>query len=507
MKWCVAAVSAAIFFASGTLSAADDSKQAPHAQGNAQSAPAGDGGADLAAAHALLDSWKGEIEIIEQARHKLNAAWQADPKNPAVLKELERYQVLRKQMLAIQRKTRGGSGIAEVRKILDTWSGQPEVLAQARQALDKVLAGDPFNAYAFIETARLEMMRGYMNNRYAKNGKFVYEVGNFAPSAYRRAIEAIGTARGYDPLAGDVYVMQSYIYFQQAQLDAAEQALKTAESMGATDPRLHLYWADVHFARGNYPAAVERVQRALQGPGDGTKTKVMANTRLASIYQQTGEAEKAIAAHKALIDLEPQNAWIHNNYSAYLCNSLGRNDEAIAEARSALRIMDFGAGHMVLASALYGKWADLVAEHKAGAEPYFDEARRLRPNLDEVMAYGAALPTGERLAKALISKRVSIDARAFDGSTALLIATNLSRNQTVKFLLGLKANPNVADANGWTPLLSAASEGNPEGVDLLLAKGADIRATLSGKDAATLAEQNGYPELAASLRKRMTGRK
>jgi ankyrin repeat protein len=69
-------------------------------------------------------------------------------------------------------------------------------------------------------------------------------------------------------------------------------------------------------------------------------------------------------------------------------------------------------------------------------------------------------------------------------------------------LLGLGANPNISDKAGWTPLLSAADEGNSEIVILLLAKDADVRPTLRGLDAATRAQQRGKTDLAALLRKR-----
>ncbi len=492
-----------LFATCGPLSAAEEPKRDSQAQ-QASSGESAD--AHAAAADALLDSWKGEINVLERARHELEAAWTLDRQNTAAFRVFEHYKVVRKQMYEIQRKTLGGPKVEEVRKVLDSWHGESEILDRARQLLDKLLVDDTFNAYAPIEAARLELLRGYRHNRYAKNGRFIYEVGDYAPGTFERAERKIVETRSYDPLTGDPSVMMAFIAIQKSQLDGAEQWLKQAESKGATDPRRHFYWADVHVARGRYQDAIDRLKRALQEDSNDKTTAIRVHTRLASIYALTGEAEKAMASHKELIKLDPQSAWNHGNYAAYLCQFLGRNDEALKEIRTALRIMDYGNGRLTLADALYGKWADLVAEGNPDADRYFDEARRIKPDLDDVMAYGAALPAGERLAKALVTKWVSIDARArVDGSTALLIATNRGSTPNVKFLLGMKANPNIGDQNGWTPLLSAASDGRTEIVDLLLAKGADTRATLDGKDAAALAEQNGYTGLAASLRKRTEG--
>lgn len=499
----IAAAIAAVLVGYATLSAADQPKPAPQAQ---QAASGESADAHAAEAEALLNSWKGEIEVLERARHELEAAWKIDRQSAAAFKVFEHYQVVRKQMLEIQRKTRGGPRVEEVRRVLDTWHGEPEVLERAQQLLDKLAIDDTYNAYAPIEAARLEMFRGYRNNQYAKSGRFIYVVGNYAPGTLERAERKIGETRNFDPLAGDPSVMLAFIAFQRGQLDATEYLLRQAEAKGATDPRRYLYQADVHVARGKYQEAAELLQRALREQAGDRNAKLLIYPRLANIYDLTGETDKAIASHKTLIQLDPQSAWFHSNYAAFLTDSLGRYDEAIKEIQTALNIMSFGMARENLANALYGKWADLVAKGDPDADRYFDEARKIMPDLDDVMAYRAALPTGERLAKALVGKWVSIDARArIDGSTALLIATNRGSVPNVRFLLNMKANPNIADQRGLTPLLSAASDGRIEIVDLLLAKGADSRATLDGKDAAALAEQNGYPELAASLRKRMEG--
>jgi ankyrin repeat protein len=187
-----------------------------------------------------------------------------------------------------------------------------------------------------------------------------------------------------------------------------------------------------------------------------------------------------------------------------LTSTLDRNDEAIAQASAALKIMNYRFAQKALAWALYRKWAGMVTQGKeAGAEEYFQAALTIDPKLDQVMAYGGSEPAGANLAKALSTKKgVSIDSRAEDGSTALLLATNLNRVKLVQALLDLNANPNLPDRNGWTPLLSAADEGNAEIVSMLLAKGADIRAKKGGWDAAAFAERKGNSELAALLKKR-----
>jgi ankyrin repeat protein len=62
------------------------------------------------------------------------------------------------------------------------------------------------------------------------------------------------------------------------------------------------------------------------------------------------------------------------------------------------------------------------------------------------------------------------------------------------------ADPNASDQKGWTPLISAADEGNHENVKVLLAAGADRKAMRKGMTAAVHAQAKGYPKLAQQIR-------
>lgn len=293
------------------------------------------------------------------------------------------------------------------------------------------------------------------------------------------------------------------------QAEGGAETLAHAEALGTDDPWLNLNWAMIHNARGEYSAAERRWKRVLQSDTDNLQARLTAMDFLLKSYKRAGQHDKVVALYEEQIALDPNDAWLRGNFASYLTDILGRNDEAIEQARAALHIMNYGVGRRTLAMALYRKWADEVAEgNAADAEKYFNEGWALYPRPYLVMAYGASMPAGERLAKALIGQRgVSIDAPAEDGSTALLIATNRDRTRTVQMLLDLNADPNVHDRSGWTPLLSAADHGNAEIVNMLLAKGADVRATIAGWTAAALAERHGYTELATVLRKRATHRR
>ena len=102
--------------------------------------------------------------------------------------------------------------------------------------------------------------------------------------------------------------------------------------------------------------------------------------------------------------------------------------------------MNYPVGRQLLAKASYCRWGELMAQgREAEAEPYFREAQSIQPNLNNVMVYDGSTPNGERLARTLLKKGVSIDARADDGSTALLLAVNRNFPDAVRFLLALHA--------------------------------------------------------------------
>ena len=90
-----------------------------------------------------------------------------------------------------------------------------------------------------------------------------------------------------------------------------------------------------------------------------------------------------------------------------------------------------------------------------------------------------------RIATALVAAGANPNTRSDDGSTALLNAVThivlppnwQSRREMIQFLLDNKAQVNIADWQGVTPLIAAARTADAELVNTLLAAGADIEAT------------------------------
>jgi Flp pilus assembly protein TadD len=394
--------------------------------------------------------------------------------------------------------------VKEIADLLDQWTGQSEILEQAASRLRPILNQNPKNYRALKEVARYQIMLGYRHQTWAQYDGYAYELGAYEPGALEGAEMTIRKALEINPKFAEGFALLGYIQQQQTNLDEAVATFAKAEALGTNDPWLQIYWARTEENRG-YPRVAEaHWKKAADTHTSSPKALAAIRSHLIAEAIKRGDHETAVALYRETIRSRPTNAWTRAEFATYLSESLGRNDEALAEARATLAIMDYTIGHHMLAMILYAKWADLVSEGKVNAaEPYFREAEGIHPDLDDVMVTRGATEKGEKLAKALIAlKGVSIDARYKDGTTALLLATNKNRVATVRYLLDLKANPNIGDRNGWTPLLSAADEGNREIVDMLLQRGADIHARLDGKSAATLAAEKEHFKLAEYLAKR-----
>lgn len=391
--------------------------------------------------------------------------------------------------------------VAQARSLLDSWKGDPAPLTRASAILDKVLEAQPANVEAMKERARLTIMSGYLREVTRDYRGHIYTVGSYLPGTLENAEAILLEALRIKPDFAEGYVLLGHVYVEREKPQEAAQALRKAESLGTDDPWLHLNWASLHESRAEIAASRERWQRVIRQGTANEKARGMAYGFLIVHLRKEGRHEEAIALYREQLARSSNDAWGHGGFASYL-QSLGRYEEAIEQARTALRIMDYGIGRRTLAVCLYSRWGELLmAGRRDEAQPYFDEAYGIYPDLDGVMVLVGQTGRAEALIRALVKeKKVSIDARDRDGSTPLLIAVNTNNPEAVKLLLSLGADPNAVDRKGWTPLISAADEGNEENVKLLLAAGADRKASRKGMTADVHAQVKGYPKLAQLIR-------
>jgi ankyrin repeat protein len=92
-------------------------------------------------------------------------------------------------------------------------------------------------------------------------------------------------------------------------------------------------------------------------------------------------------------------------------------------------------------------------------------------------------------------------AAAFGNVTPLHSALAASSEPIAAMLIDAGADPNARQAGGFTPLHAAAFHGLRDSAQRLLARGADpALVNDEGLDAAALADKQGHPEFAATLR-------
>jgi ankyrin repeat protein len=85
----------------------------------------------------------------------------------------------------------------------------------------------------------------------------------------------------------------------------------------------------------------------------------------------------------------------------------------------------------------------------------------------------AAKNQDQRAIRSLVSQHADVNARADDGSTALLWAAHWNDADTADLLVRAGADPNIANDFGMTPLSQACTNGNASLVRLLLNSGAN----------------------------------
>ena len=102
--------------------------------------------------------------------------------------------------------------------------------------------------------------------------------------------------------------------------------------------------------------------------------------------------------------------------------------------------------------------------------------------------------------RSLVTRRVDVNVRELDGTTALHWAVRANDRDTVALLLGAGAVATVANRYGMTPLWLAANNGNAAMIEALLKAGADANAALpSGETALMVAARSGSADAVKAL--------
>lgn len=100
----------------------------------------------------------------------------------------------------------------------------------------------------------------------------------------------------------------------------------------------------------------------------------------------------------------------------------------------------------------------------------------------------------------LISRGSPVDIRSIDGATPLMIAVQSGSVKQVNFLIDHGADPNAADARGFTSLHRAAEMGKPDIVKILLTRNASSEVEAQGHTPLSLAAAHNHHNIIKLLK-------
>lgn len=275
--------------------------------------------------------------------------------------------------------------VAQARELIDTYYGQRARLQQAALLLKRAWERNPKDAHVYVQAARATVMGAHIR----------FE--QFEPRGMAAYGELLDRALALDPAHAKAHILKAEFFSLNGRFAEELRELETARSLGTKDPWLQLGFGR-HYRKMQDSAKAYEMFNAVSRRGPGTtaserKAYVQSQLKLAEIFDHTAEGVLQIArelAANAERERHPDDAWTPSNWAEFMLDREAFED-AIGHARTALKTMKFRAGDMVLAAALYGRAAQLIAGGKRENDPevavLVADARALRLARDEVLVY------------------------------------------------------------------------------------------------------------------------
>ncbi len=300
-------------------------------------------------------------------------------------------------------------------ELLMGWSETPDGPAQAQRIVDAVIDRNPAAGDAYRVRALILMNTAYL-------------YGNaYEPSALERAERSVDQAIAKSPDNDRAYVLRSRLYRATARPDRAREDVKRAESLAPDNPWMHLAWSDLLFADNQPEAAAKRCRKAEKLRPNDIHVQANAKECLIRHHQIAGRNEEAEKLHLEMIDRGPTRAWSKGNYAGFLQCMPQRYDDAVAQAKAALALMDYGMARRTLAVALYRRWtAQVLAGQQAADEQTWSEARQAGEV--DVAALLEDQCGGKPLYDAMLALRATGRARLYAPAQAIPLAIGAYEN-------------------------------------------------------------------------------
>ena len=232
-------------------------------------------------------------------------------------------------------------GYEEARDILDAYRGRKEELARVAVILKGLLETDPQQPHAYVAMARLRLDGGP-------------PVGDPNPGPD----QLLDKALALDPDFCDAHVIKGRLYFIQDRLADALEVLDRAERLRCKSPWQFIHRAQVYIELQRYGEAATTLERvAVATPeSDGSARAVYVRALASKIWLAFVRSDRDTMqklSREELSLLDGDNAWVFGNVAWSLIDA-GIFDEAISDAREALRRMQYSNAEHALGTALYG---------------------------------------------------------------------------------------------------------------------------------------------------------
>jgi tetratricopeptide (TPR) repeat protein len=289
----------------------------------------------------------------------------------------------------------------QARDILDVYHGRDEDLVRAASITRSLHDAAPSMPHAYVALARLVLDGGaapdLFENFQQKVETALTALGRlvFDPKAAHIVVDApeglLKQALTLDPDLCDAHIALGRLYFVRERYAAALEELDRADRLKCTSPWRLIHKAQVYIEFERFDDAAALLDQVPVASTTSSAVKRAPYVRaLASkiwIAFIRGDRAAMIAlSHEELALLDPDDPWGVGNVAWSLIDA-GVFDEAVANAREALRRMDYGKAKSALGTALYGNelWAATHGSSPRAPSPQqLSEAKGLIGTVDAV---------------------------------------------------------------------------------------------------------------------------
>lgn len=256
------------------------------------------------------------------------------------------------------------SALQQAEALIDAWPERDHALADAQAIVDALLARDPAVSEGYRLRAMIHMRRGFLSGQ------------RYTPDALEHAERSVDRAIALDARNDRAYVLRSQVYEASGRDPQARADLARAEAIAPHNPWVHFGWVDHLIAERKWNEATRRCREGARLRPDDKAIQSYGKACLIDIARHSGDVAGVEALYRAQIADDPARAWPRGEYARFLQCLPGRQDDAIAQARGAIAVMDYPIVHKALAVALYVRWAgEMRAGQRARAEATWREAR------------------------------------------------------------------------------------------------------------------------------------